>query len=283
MYNWLVHFGLDRIIGGDYAKFDKSMSALVLIAAWKVIINVYKAAGHSEKHIAKLWCIAYDSIFTFCNFNGTLMQFFASNPSGHPLTVVINGIANCLYMRYAYTILNPEHEATTFRENVHLMTYGDDNGMGVSENVPWFNHTSIQEVLANCGIKYTMADKLAESVPYIHISNFTFLKRSWRWEPELNSHTCPLDHDSIEKMLMVTVKSKSVTPEFQMATIIRSALGEYFFYGKEIFEKKRILLMRIAQEIELDYFGDWMYPTWDDLKCQYRESSRKVDLFYEEL
>ena len=110
------------------------------------------------------------------------MEFFGTNPSGHPLTVIINCIVNSLYMRYAYSKLNPDGEmCSDFQNKVHLLTYGDDNILNVCPTIPWFNHTSIQAAIAKIGVEYTMADKEAESLPYIHINECSFLKRSWRY------------------------------------------------------------------------------------------------------
>jgi len=104
--------------------------------------------------------------FPVCDFFGDLIRFLGTNPSGWPLTVILNGIVNSLYMRYAYFHLNPAKEVRSFKKNVALMTYGDDNSAGVSASAPWFNHTAISEVLSGIGVKYTMADKKTESVPY---------------------------------------------------------------------------------------------------------------------
>jgi hypothetical protein len=87
-----------------------------------------------------------------------------------------------------------------------------------------------------------MADKEAESVPFIHIDNASFLKRTWRKDDDLGCMVAPLDHDSIEKMLMVWNRSKSVTEEAQGISVISTALREYFFYGKETYNDKLIML-----------------------------------------
>ena len=152
-------------------------------------------------------------------------------------------------MRYCYLVLNPVHECETFKENVHLMTYGDDNVMGISTCAPWFNHTSIQEVLADHGVTYTMADKESASVPFINIDDVTFLKRSWRWDEDVKAFLAPLEHDSIEKMLLTCVESKSVSPQQQALSIATSAVNEYFFYGKEVFEEKRKMMLDIIKVV----------------------------------
>jgi len=46
---YLVQHGEDQMIAGDYAKFDKRMSPLFILAAFEVIISVLRAAGRSER------------------------------------------------------------------------------------------------------------------------------------------------------------------------------------------------------------------------------------------
>jgi hypothetical protein len=181
-------------------------------------------------------------------------------------------------MRYCYFQLNPEKTAVTFQDNVKLMTYGDDNIMGVSKNAEWFNHTAIQKVLGDIGITYTMAEKEAESVPFISIWEASFLKRTWRFEEDLDDYACPLDHDSIEKSLMTWVASKTISAEEQMVAIITSAIREYFYYGREVFERKRRLLQGAIKHHKLEaYTCETTLPSWQYLVNQWHEASSKLN------
>jgi len=266
MYQYLVHFGTDRIVAGDYKAFDKSMPPMFILAAFDVMMALCEKAGYSEEDLQVVAGLAYDTAFPLFNFNGDLVEFFGSNPSGHPLTVIVNGLANALYMRYCYIVLNPDHDCSTFKENVHLMTYGDDNVMGVSQRASWFNHTAIQEILGAHGVTYTMADKTSASVPFIDISEVSFLKRAWRWDDDLKCHLCPLEYESIEKSLMTCVVSKSVSAQMQAIDIMSSAVNEFFFYGKEVFEDKRQMLLEIIQENSLEiFYADKPFPTWGQI------------------
>jgi len=263
LYKHITKFGLDRMVAGDYGAFDKRMGAMLILLAFRVLIDIYKKAGMASHHIQRMWGIAYDIACSWCIYNGDLVQFLGSNPSGHPLTVIINCIVNSLYMRYCYYVLNPENEVISFRKFVALITYGDDNAFGSGRD--WFNHSTISEVLRKHGVRYTMADKEAESVPFIHISNVTFLKRSWRYEPELDAMVCPIEEDTIHKMLTTWVPS-SIGPEAHAAEILNNVCVEYFWYGREIFEKKREEMIEIFNEcISPEYLLPNMFPTWDQL------------------
>jgi hypothetical protein len=271
----LTQFGEDRIFAGDYSKYDKKMSPTFILAAFEILIDIAKASGkYDEGDLRVMWGIAYDTAFPVMDFNGDLVEFFGSNPSGHPLTVIINSLVNSLYMRYCYYVQNPKKEVESFKKNVALMTYGDDNVAGVNRECDFFNHTVVQNTLARVGVKYTMADKESQSVPFIHINDVEFLKRKWRWEAELESYVCPLAEASIHKMLTRTVKSKVVSDRMQAASILDTACREYFWYGREVFEQKRKEFMDIYANHRLEIYGwEGIFPDWVTLCRQYLESS----------
>lgn len=283
-YEYLTKFGFDRMVAGDYGKFDKLMEASIILEAYWIMIQILRAAGWSDKDLIVIWCIAEDTAHSYCNFNGDLVQFFGSNPSGHPLTVIVNCLVNVLYMRYCFASLSPSdksfyHKAREFKKNVALLTYGDDNTMGVSKDADWFNHTAIQGVLASIGVRYTMADKEAQSVPFIHIRDVSYLKRKWRWDEDIEAVVCPLEEESIHKMLTVCIPSSEVSAEFHMASVMISAINEWFWYGRRKFEQEREWLMKLALangiERELQMGG---FPTWDELYARYWKSSIGVPI-----
>lgn len=282
IYNFLVSFGEDRIVAGDYKAYDKRMPPAFILAAFDVLITICKASKNfDDEDIMIMKGIAIDTAYPLTDFNGDLVEFYGSNPSGHPLTVIINSVVNSLYMRYVYYIMNPKHEVLTFKENVKLMTYGDDNIMGVSPDVPWFNHTTIQRTLASIGITYTMPDKTSESVPYISIANASFLKRTWRFDTELQEYLCPLEHESIERSLMVWVRSKTICWEEQAMQVMSSAAQEYFFYGRKTYDKRVLLLMELIEHLGIESYimydkhgNSITFPKYESLVEKFRAAGR---------
>nr|ULF99986.1 MAG: hypothetical protein 1 [Marnaviridae sp.] len=278
----LTQFGYDRMVCGDYGKFDKRAEALIILLAFRVVRRIYEAAGWSENELRVIDCIAEDTAYAFANFDGDLVMFFGSNPSGHPLTVIINCIINALYMRYAYVKLKPNIDSTyaaarTFKTHVRLLTYGDDNVMNVSPLADWFNHTAIQAALATIGVEYTMADKESHSRPFIHISEVTYLKRRWRWDDDIGAVVAPLEEDSIRKMLTICLPSGTESPELHMASVMVSAINEWFWYGKSVFERERQWMLDLADrhnlQLELVYKG---FPTYQDLYDRFWEASKNI-------
>jgi len=165
----------------------------------------------------------------------------------------------------------------SFKDNVALMTYGDDMIMGVNRNCYWLDHTKMQAVLADIDIEFTMAEKTAASVPFINISQATFLRRSWRFEPQLGVRVCPIEHASIDKMLTMCVESKTICKELHALAVLDTATREYFWYGKEIFECKRKLFYQWINELELELYMDRELPTWDSLISEFKNNSNLRD------
>jgi len=124
IYNFLTTHGTDRIVAGDYSKFDKRMPANVILAAFRIVYSICERSGYTSDDLKVVQGIAYDTAYPNVDFRGDLIEFYGSNPSGHPLTVVINGLANSLYMRYVFHIVKPPQYTNSFRSTVSLMTYG---------------------------------------------------------------------------------------------------------------------------------------------------------------
>lgn len=276
LYHYLTEHGKDRIIAGDYKAFDKTMSAQVMYAAFSVILKILKKSKNmTEEELKIIECIAVDTTFALTDFNGDLIEFYGGNPSGHPLTVIINSLVNSLYMRYTFAKLSPDKSCVSFKAFVNLMTYGDDNIMGVSPNIDFFTHTSIQSMLATIGITYTMAEKDKESVPFIHINDATFLKRKWRYDNDVGAYLCPLDEESLEKTLTVCVKSKTISREEQAVASMSSVCREYFFYGRDVFEEKRSMLMELVERLKLQIWVEQStFPSWSELYDQFWSNSQ---------
>jgi len=273
LYHYLTQFGTDRNIAGDFAKYDKRMSGVWILAAFQFIIKILKHAGWPDADIIVILGLAEDVAFPLCDFNGDLVEFWGSNPSGHPLTVIINCIAHSLYMRYVW--LKVGLILGDFKTYVALMTYGDDDVLNVSAEITTYDHTVIQRELGKIGVKYTMADKESNSVPFLNMSDIVFLQRAWRYDEEIGSHMAALNEKSISKMLTKYIPSKVVCPEQHGVDILQNALREYFFHGREVFEEHRIMFLEVIEENKLECFFT-SFPTYDDFKQEYIDNSIDV-------
>lgn len=270
LYSYITQHGKDKMIAGDYSKFDKRMSSQVMLSAFNVLIRLMKRAGWSDYDIRIAKGIATDICYPLSNAFGTIIETDGSNPSGHSLTTVINGIVNIMYIMMASMEIEDnlqikEIDYNHFPNYCSILTYGDDNVMSSCKG--WLNHVSISTYLAKYGVVYTMADKKSKSVPFIHIDDVEFLKRKFVEHVHANGAiACPLAEDSIIKMLTVVVKSKTITFDQQCSEVILAANREYFQYGKQICDAKKHFLDTLIMKYHLHGFlPDGILYTYDQL------------------
>jgi hypothetical protein len=252
----LCAFGEDRIVAGDFKAYDQHMSARMVLLSYKVFEHIAERAGYSEEDLAVIRGLATDVSYPVMNLNGELIQLYGSNPSGQNMTVYTNSIVNSLYQRCVFRTIYPDFEGN-FEDVCHLTTYGDDNEMGISRDFPRYNHTEMQKVYATMGIEYTMAEKEAESVPYIHRTEADFLKRKSRFVPyyrfveeDGTIHdglwlAC-LDEMSIFKSLMSNLASATESQNYVAVQCLEGAAREWWFHGREVFEERHRQLKRIG-------------------------------------
>jgi hypothetical protein len=258
---YLTKYGDDRMIAGDYKAFDKTASSKAMMSAFEVLIGVARLAGYNERSLTIMEGIATEISYPVYEFNGVILQAFGSNPSGHPLTVIVNNLINSLYLRYAYYVLHEDSVVPMFHDRIAALCYGDDNVMGVSPDETKFTHTAVSKVLGEAGITYTMADKKSESVPLINLRDINFLKRGFRYEKELERYVAPIEEMSISKLLH-NVKGKKASPADVSFMALHTANREYFLYGREVFEEKRQQL----EQVGCRHFGSlFSLPGWEEL------------------
>lgn len=287
LYAYLTKFGEFKVDDGDHVMFDYSTTKDPSTLAWYVIISILLwCGGYNEEDMNCVHSIALDASNAVVDYNGDLIQLHGQTPSGFPLTVIINCIVNSIYMRYAYIKLsvriNYVSECFTFRANVALACYGDDNIFG--SGVDWFCVFGVAQVLGEDGLQYTPADKSKPSPGFKRIQDCAFLKRTFRFEDELGLNVAPLEEKSIRKMLTVWVASKTVTQQEQAAATVYTAVCEYFWYGRTKFNKMRRILVKIVDARELTPYLPRPLPTWEELVEDFEERSKQsTPLFRHEL
>lgn len=260
-------FGKDRMFAGDYKSFDKNISPTITMRAFEILIRMCKKAGYNKEQLEIIRGLATEICYPLMEYDGAFLQYFGSNPSGHALTVILNNICNSLYMRYVYYELHKlEENVPLFHTRVALICYGDDNNGSVSDEEELFHFESIQRILGEKGIVYTMADKSDGKYTLTTIDKISFLKRAMVILEELGVYVGRLEEASISKSLHNYMhRKKSVTlPEEIAGSAIFSALREYFRYGKDVFNLRRDQLRRVAERANILHFVP-AWPTFEEL------------------
>lgn len=255
-------FGKDRILAGDYSKYDLRMPAQLTQAAFGVMHRIAKWSGnYSTKDITIMESISFEVTSPLVAYNGTLMRFLGTNPSGQNMTVYINSIVNSILNRlgffHAYTQNTIEEDKpgfaaklgrpVRFRDCNSIAIYGDDLKGSVIEGLDRHNHVSFAKFLADNDMKFTMPDKTSDPIPFMEDGAADFLKRKNRYDEELDSIVGMLDEMSIFKSLHSGLQSKDLSPKEISAQNIDGALREWFFHGREIFDLRMEQMTEVAK------------------------------------
>lgn len=246
--------GSDRMIAGDYASFDSSMSPTASMAAFSCLLYLASKCGYSEDDLTVMRGIATEICYPTYDYFGEIVVVAGSEPSGHPMTVFVNNIVNSLYIRYAYYSIYSFDKERFFNSYVTQMNYGDDNVMSVSHDRVEFNHTAIQRELEKSGVVYTMADKEGVSIPFIKMEDCSFLKRSFRYDEEREVYLGPLEVMSLYKTLHTCVKSDTVSLELQNCDMVSSVLFEAFLQGRVFYEDFRRKMQIVLKKCSVEHW-----------------------------
>jgi hypothetical protein len=253
---FMKQHGDDRILAGDYSKFDLRMPAQMLMATYKVFCNVCEKCGtYSEDDLTIMRGIATEISYSVVAYNGDLIIHNGSHPSGNNMTVYGNCGDNCLNFRcgYAYNGLKNGYTFKTlpkFKKVCALGTYGDDAKGSVKRGYDWFNHITFADYMKENDIIFTMPDK--ESVPtkYMNDTDADFLKRKNVFNEETGLIHGALDEDSIFKSLHTVLKS-TVGPKKHAAGNIETALREWFHHGRDVFTLRHRQMIEVAERAQL--------------------------------
>lgn len=256
--------GTDRILAGDYSKYDLRMPAQVMFSAFRILIEIARICGYSSEDLTIMTGIATDICYPVMAYNGDLIQHIGSNPSGQNLTVYINSVVNSLLFRCAFYDLRGVDSKLSFRSVCALMTYGDDVKGSVKEGFDDFNHVYCAEFFAKHDMKFTMPDKESTPVPFMRDVDADFLKRKNVWCPELEFIMGALDEDSIFKSLHSNLKSKANTKEKLAADNIDGALREWFNHGRGVYEKRRAQMREVAEMAGISHMCTLLDSSFDE-------------------
>ena len=251
MWTHAIKHGKERILAGDYSKYDLTMSAQLTIAAFDVLISIAKLCpNYSDDDIHMMEMIVSEIVYPVVAYNGDLIQFFGTNPSGQNLTVIINSIVNSLLLRSAYyTIIKPVEN--DFCKMCSFITYGDDVMGSVHASRDAFNHISYAAWLKEIDMIFTMPDKTSTPTKYMSEKDCDFLKRKNVYNPDLGTSVGALDESSIFKRLHSHLESKFVGPRMHAVVNMSDALSDWFFHGEEMYTRRQQQLFAIAQEHDL--------------------------------
>lgn len=268
LHNHIFTFGKQRLIGGDYGKYDQKLTAQLLLAALRILIDFARCCNYSEEDLQVMETMAGDLVYAVIAFNGDLISLNSgTHISGNSLTVILNGICGSLNLRcYFFSKHMPRNGyVPSFRDCVKLMTYGDDNIGSVRPDVENFTIKGASEFLAAHGQVYTMPDKESELVDFLPPEEFEFLKRVSVYHPKLGVHVGALVEKSCFKMLHYYLRDKNSPDSERVACAknIDTACREWFNHGESVYEDRRKQLIKVAECADIKHLCEELDVSYD--------------------
>lgn len=236
-----------KVVAGDFSNFDGSLSSQILWAILDAINEWYDDGPENAQIRRTLWMHIVHAIHIN---RDVIYQATHSQPSGCPITAILNSIYNSVIIRIAYMICAQQHFERTgedyrsmkwFNLFVAMVSYGDDNLIGISEKIlSWFNQITITTALLVIGHEYTDEAKTGIIVPVRDISEVAYLKRHFKWNPALNRYVAPLDLDTVLEIVQWT--KKGLASDAITLANLDVTMRELSLHDREIFDKYRKIL-----------------------------------------
>jgi hypothetical protein len=273
LYEQVTVHGKDRILAGDFSGFDWScINSATMRAVFAVLLGLASELGwYDERELTIMRGLATEVCYSYLDYFGELLGLTA-NPSGQPLTTDTNCLVVSILFRLAWLAhandvkieeLDAENiqplirsQLATFRKQVALKNYGDDNLSGVADST--FTFDKVKHIFAEAGIGYTSTDKDERSFDFQTIDEVSFLKRKFREGPDAFGRIqmfAPLELASIYKPLLYWSDS-SLTDLDHAIAVIRQTPLELSMYPRDEYEAGVAKLDYIVEQLDLqDYIG----------------------------
>lgn len=246
------------IIAGDFSSYDTLISVDALMCVYGVIYELCVRSGnYSREDLNAVRELSNLSMNWFTVIDGLLISVAGANSSGHPLTTLINCKVNQIFMICAYNRLKPSKSLLRYSDSIRYVYYGDDNLLSVGEDSKsFFNQMTLTAAFAEVGVKYTDANKSASAKNFESHDEASFLKRTFKYHPDIKCVVGALDIDAIYDSFRYASKSSIVHPRSEAmhtAELFDNAIMEFFFHGPEVYKQHYEILEKIAVNIGIYY------------------------------
>lgn len=174
----LSRFG-EKVFAGDFSTFDGTLNSAIL-SEFVEVANAFYDDGPDNAMIREVLMLDVYNSTWLCD--GVYIGLNHSQPSGNPLTTILNSFYNSVSMRIAYKrcARTAGIVAPPFQEVVSMVSYGDDNVINFSDSIAeWFNQITVTDAYASFGMTYTDEAKTGELVAHRKLEEVAYLKRGF--------------------------------------------------------------------------------------------------------
>jgi len=235
----LQKFG-DKVFAGDFSSFDGTLNSSIL-SRFADVVNQFYDDGEENARIRRVLMLDVYNSFWICN--GRYISLSHSQPSGNPLTTILNSFYNSVSMRIAYyrCAKMASIKAPNFDDVVSMVSYGDDNVINFSDGViSWFNQLTVTEAYASFGMIYTDEAKTGNMVASRKLNEVAYLKRGFRFVNGI--YRAPMDL----AVILETPNWIRKCPDFELECKlnIENSVRELAQHSEEVFSKWSKVLVK---------------------------------------
>lgn len=239
-----------HVVAGDYSNYDGSLLASIISMVVDKINAWYNDGPENAMIRRALWLEVFNGVHV-CR--GHLYAWGHSQPSGNPMTAVLNSILNLVFCMLAWMdVMKGTPIPPTLRsydEHVADIVYGDDNNLNVSDvALQYYNQDTITKSMAKIGLTYTSEDKTISEVPYKKLSESTFLKRHFVSGDQVD--VCGrLSLDTILEMVLWVRDGVDAERNFRQTLFF--SLMELSYWGEEVYNRFLPAYQRACDKAQL--------------------------------
>ncbi|APG76903.1 hypothetical protein 1 [Beihai picorna-like virus 83] len=241
---------------GDFSNFDGSQSQQLLWAALDVIEAVYQGKDEmteientEDRRIREVLfsCLCSADVVV----HDKIIRQNHGQPSGNPITTLINCLMNKIGFRLVFLLLKQERGmplVCDFEDYVSLQCFGDDNIVGVSSEISeWFNQITVSEQFSVIGFTYTDESKNGAQEPFRPFSELEYLKRKFVISDK-GYFQGPM---RLKDVMEITNWTKNGWFDEKTATIMNAevALFELALHGKAIYNDCKAKLVKAIEQL----------------------------------
>lgn len=235
----------DAVIAGDFSTFDGTLNSCIIAECCDIINRWYDDGRENALIREVLFKEVYNSIHLNPESRITYM-WTHSQPSGCPITTVLNSLYNSISMRIVYSLcaesarikgIDCDRTTKDFDKDVAMVSYGDDNCVNISNNITdWFNQNTITEAYARIGMVYTDESKSGgEMAPFRRLDQIAYLKRGFVYDDERRYWRAPLELATV--LEMANWCRTSLDPSEATHENVCCAIRELSLHGEAVFDE----------------------------------------------
>lgn len=260
-------------VSSDYKRYDKSMPSFIQQEVYGIILSCIKHfyLDWTDEDSKVFNGLACESMYPIYLLDACLIEVAGSVPSGILFTLIVNGMCQGVLHRSVFRLMvEPQYQ---FNDHVVLLTMGDDGSQSISDDViEKYNLISETMIHKAWGITITGSNKEEGMIPCHPISESSICKRSIRIDEDTGLTMCPIEWESIGKMITTGMEGGPLHIDKKFALSYEAAISEFAMYGEACYRINVPKLLKLAEEFGYKQYMEHIL-SYEEVIARFRKAS----------